>query len=362
MNIAYFGVYTKNAVNGVDVTGYIVAKEIAKLGHNVYCYGFGDENKTYIEDGINIRIFKKGGKFSLPKAFKEHVEINSDKIEIHHLRSVFILNNYLFSQFLKKINVPYVITPHGGYDQNILKRGAFVKKIYFNLFEKRYLHNAKGVISCSGVSEVEDAKRHNYKGLVEIIWDPVYNDLNFTPKNNKKLIYLGRYDKDHKGLDKLLYLFKEITKLDTEFSLDLYGSGPHESDLIELKNSLNIDGVTINKPVYEEEKNEILNDCMAYIQVSRWEAFGRSIVEAISQGLPVIISEGFNLKDIVEENNLGIVITDDFQKSAQQIIGYLSNYEGLLKISKNNIEFAKNEFSPAIVAQANVDFYQKILN
>ncbi len=362
MNIAYFGVYTKNAVNGVDVTGYIVAKEIAMLGHNVFCYGLGKENKKYIEDGINIRIFKNESKYILPMSFKEHVKSNPDKIELYHLRSVFILKNFLFSRFLSKINTPYVITPHGGYDKNILKRGAFVKKIYFNLFEKKYLHNAKGVISCSGASEVEDARRHNYKGLVEIIWDPVYNNLNFTPKNNKKLIYLGRYDKDHKGLDKLFYLFKEVTKLDPEFRLDLYGSGPHESDLIELKNSLNLKEVTINKPVYEEDKNKILNDCMAYIQVSRWEAFGRSIIEAISQGLPVIISEGFNLKDIVEENKLGIVITDDFQKSAQQIIDYLSDFDNLLKVSKKNIVFAKYEYSPSIIAQSNIDFYQKVLN
>lgn len=362
MNIAYFGVYTKNAVNGVDVTGYIVAKEIAKLGHNVYCYGFGNENKTYVEDGINIRIFKKAGKFSLPKAFKDYVKSNPDKIEIYHLRSVFILNNYLFSQFLKKIGFPYVITPHGGYDKNILKRGAILKKVYFNLFEKKYLHNAKGVISCSGDSEVEDAKRFNYKGHIETIWDPVYNDITFTPKNNKKLLYLGRYDKDHKGLDKLFYLFKEITKIDPEYKLDLYGSGPHESDLIELKNSLDLKEVTINKPIYEAEKNEIMDDCMAYIQVSRWEAFGRSIVEAISQGLPVIISKGFNLKDIVEKNNLGIVITEDLQKSAQVIIDYLSDFENLQKISKSNIAFAKNEYSPATIAQSNIDFYQKVLN
>ena len=36
MNIGYYSVYTENAVDGVSVTGYIVAKEVAKLGYQVY--------------------------------------------------------------------------------------------------------------------------------------------------------------------------------------------------------------------------------------------------------------------------------------------------------------------------------------
>ena len=361
MNIGYFGVYTENAVNGVDVTGYIVAKEIAKLGHNVFCYAIGENDESYEESNINVKIFKKGSKYALPSSFKEHIKSNRDGIEIFHLRSVFIFNNYLVSKFLKQIKMPYVITPHGGFDKHILTRGRLLKKIYFYLFERHYLNNANGVISCSGKNEEKDILDQGYNSLIRNIWDPVYTDINFTPKNNKRLIYLGRYDQEHKGLDKLLYLFKEISGIDPEYKLDMYGSGPDLAALNQLREELKLENVTINEPIYGSDKDKELNNCNAYIQISRWEAFGRSIVEAICQGLPVIISSGFNLKDLVEENNLGLIISDDLAQSAKDIIKFLSDYNEIEKISKRNIEFSRIEFDPSKIAQLNIDFYREAL-
>jgi hypothetical protein len=131
VNIGYYGVYTENAVNGVHVTGYIVAKEIVKLGHQVYMYGLGYKNEQYEENGIKIRIFKRGFKFSLPGALKRHMYNNEDNIDIFHLRSVFIPDNYLVTKHLRKCRLPYVISPHGGYDQNVMNRHRLKKKLYF---------------------------------------------------------------------------------------------------------------------------------------------------------------------------------------------------------------------------------------
>src|SRR5690606_19606961 len=160
--IGYYGVYTENAVNGVDVTGYIVAREIVKLGHQVYCYSMGDKDEQYEDNGIKIRIFKREGKFALPRSLKNHLGQNKDNIDIFHLRSVFIFANYLVAKHLHKYKLPYVITPHGGYDQHIMKRSRLKKKLYFQLFESQYLHNARGVISCSGESEIRDFERLKY--------------------------------------------------------------------------------------------------------------------------------------------------------------------------------------------------------
>jgi glycosyltransferase involved in cell wall biosynthesis len=271
MNIAYFGRYSENAVNGVDVTGYFVAKEIVKLGHHVFCYAIGEVNEYFEDNGIKIRVFKNGGKFSLPTELKDYIKENKDKIEIFHLRSVFVYKNYLLSSFLIKNDIPYVITPHGGYNINIFNRNKIKKKIYFSLFERHYLNNANGVISCSGVNEIEDFLRLGYKGFKKTIYDPIYSDKTFTPKNNKKLIFLGRYDMEHKGLDHLLRMFKEIENEDSEYSLDLFGNGPDKNALQNLAVELKLKNVTINDPIYEKDKDKVLDSCNACIQVSRWK-------------------------------------------------------------------------------------------
>ena len=178
--------YTENAVDGVSVTGYIVAKEVAKLGYQVYCYGTGNKDEQYEDSGIKIRIFKRELKFSLPRALKSHLRKNEANIDIFHLRSVFIPDNYLVTKHLHKCRPPYVITPHGGYYQNVLNRNRLKKKLYFNLFESQYLHNANGVISCFGESEIQDFKELKYKEASEIIRDPIYADKVFPPKTTKK--------------------------------------------------------------------------------------------------------------------------------------------------------------------------------
>lgn len=147
----------------------------------------------------------------------------------------------------------------------------------------------------------------------------------------------------------------------TEYSFDLYGTGPHKDELIRLKNTLKLNNITINNPVYENEMNKIMANCNAYIQTSRWETFGRSIMEAVAHGLPVIISEGCNLRDTIIRENLGLVINYNYKISAKKIVDYLADYDSLLKVSKNNLKFAKNEYDLVLIAMKNLKFYQKVI-
>jgi glycosyltransferase involved in cell wall biosynthesis len=84
-------------------------------------------------------------------------------------------------------------------------------------------------------------------------------------------------------------------------------------------------------------------------------------MEAIGQGIPVIVSTGFNLSNMVKDNNLGLVVDYQYQKSAKKIIKYLSNHESILKTSKSNIAFSSKEFDPPKNAQENIDFYQEAI-
>ena len=96
----------------------IKAKEKLKKKFNILCSNEGLKiNHSYKKHRLPIKhLFRK--KFSFPLLFSFNFKTYKDDLFIIH--SVFTLQNYILSKFLKFNNIPYIVIPHGGYiDRNI---------------------------------------------------------------------------------------------------------------------------------------------------------------------------------------------------------------------------------------------------
>lgn len=368
MNVCFIGYYGEETVDGVSTSAFAIARELVRQGDTVWFYSRGPQTVSYTDThGIRHRRFE-GDKmnFDLPPDLVQLLKLNPDEVDIFHLHSVFIPFNARVVQMLIRYRRPYIITPNGGYNKNILRRNAWKKWIYRLLFENRVVRRASGAV-CVADPEVADLRNMGFSGPLGHIPNPVdvpeaESALAVPPSGTTiRLLYLGRYDIEHKGLDQLLAIFAEVVRLDPAARLDLYGRGPDEEQLKKQASALPQGSVVFHGAVFGREKWQAFRDCSMYIQTSRWEAFGVSIAEAMLMGRPVALSSGCYLSGLLTSHEAGLVLQDSPEAAATQIVTAHRTADWPANHGARCREIARQKFVVATVARDLRTFYQSLL-
>jgi glycosyltransferase involved in cell wall biosynthesis len=282
--------------------------------------------------------------------------------DIVHVHSVFVPKQASLAKNLIRRKIPYVVTPHGGLD---FRRSRLKKILYSAVLEKPRFRSASAItIITPKEEEAVRAFVSNYKKNVR--WIPNSVETKYLEKTQwkgnvkaKRLVYLGRFDVLHKGLDILV----EIARLLPEVSFDLYGSSQAKTqgELQILQQNLP-PNVSFHKPVFDSDKAQVLANASLYIQTSRWEGFGISIAEAMYLGLPCAIAETLNFADIFRNYDLGVVLSPLAAEAAQQIRAFLQQPERLNYWSERARKFAIENFNPAKVAGSYLNLYEEVIS
>ena len=99
--------------------------------------------------------------------------------------------------------------------------------------------------------------------------------------------------------------------------------------------------VTIKPPVKQEEVVEYLDQQWCVCSFSLSDGYGLGIVEAMARGVPVIVSQGAGVQDLILDRRNGFHLpenTDEFTN----IIRWLENSSNWEMISKNARESTQN--------------------
>lgn len=157
-------------------------------------------------------------------------------------------------------------------------------------------------------------------------------------KRPLNLVCVARFSeqKDHQ---RLLRVFSEISKDFPESKLLLFGEGPLKENLIEQSNQLNLS----DKIEFCGSSNQIekeLNKASLFILLSKYEGYPLSLLEAMSNGLPIIATDVGGNSEIVENQINGLISNDDYEiiSFSKQV---LSDKELRIKISVNNLSKSK---------------------
>lgn len=149
----------------------------------------------------------------------------------------------------------------------------------------------------------------------------------YSDKEILKITYLAS-SKPYKGYNLLKEALEELWKeQDKKFVLNVY------ADIKEKEEFINVKG----KYCYKDLEN-IFNNTDILIAPSLWyETFGYTVLEAISYGVPVIISENVGAKDIV--GGAGIIIKSNNKNSIKEAIkNILDNRDILKQMNKETFE------------------------
>jgi len=130
----------------------------------------------------------------------------------------------------------------------------------------------------------------NNKGLVR-------NSFGFS-SDQKIILSVGAVNKHHKRMD---YLIEEVAKLGKEYYLIILGQFEAEtSQLIKLATDKIPGRFTITNVAYDKVKDYYIA-ADYFVLASLNEGFGRVLIEAISYGLPCIVHDYINAKQVLQE-------------------------------------------------------------
>lgn len=189
----------------------------------------------------------------------------------------------------------------------------------------------------------------------------VHNAIMATPTAHKphndnsfRLIYAGRIAHE-KGIDTLLNALKQLDSRKWQLEICGTGSARYVSELSRLADTLGI-ADHISWPGQVTDIYSHMAKADALVLPSRVpESFGLVILEAFSQGLPVITTDNGAQSEIVKHGETGMLVTPD---APDELASAIERYMTDRVLLQNNSQNAITTYS----SQYNYNhFYEKIL-
>lgn len=309
-----------------------------------------------------INTIQYNGKFeieNLPKPYNK-----PDLIVFHEVYRFEFISIY---KKLLKIGIPYVIIPHGSFSKKAQQKKRIKKSTANFIFFNKFVKNAR-LIQYLSSNEQSMSSFKNYPFLVlgNGVDIPVEKKMSFE-KSLIKFIYIGRLEINIKGLDLMLAAVKNNEMLFREkcAELEIYGpdyNGSHE-DIKRMINKFKIeDIVRLGKEKLGIEKQQIIRSATCFIQTSRTEGLPLGPLEALSYGVPCIVTEGVGLGEIIELYGAGYKCDNTVEGITESIERFILNINDLEQMSHSAIDLIEKNYDIKAIAMKTIEEYFKILN
>lgn len=133
------------------------------------------------------------------------------------------------------------------------------------------------------------------------------------------ILYTGRLMYD-KGIDLLVNAVANIK----DVKVDIIGSGPQTEEIKNLISKNNLSHITLHEWMSPDELNKYYSRASVFVHPSRWpEPFGRTIVEAMAHGLPIITATKTGSAWVAGE--AGIIFNNNNLQSLKSAINKLKD-------------------------------------
>jgi glycosyltransferase involved in cell wall biosynthesis len=209
------------------------------------------------------------------------------------VNSGFAPHNVVASRVARKLGIPYVVAPRGAYDPHIFGRRRLLKRLWWRALEYPMVERARAV-HVFFAEQALDLEQFGYRGRTLIAPNGIEPpaDVRWDGGTGGYLLWLGRFDPQHKGID-LLVSALGLVPPGSRPRLRLVGPDWRDGrgKVESLVRELGLEAwVTIEPPLHGDEKWAALASAAGFVYPSRWEGFGNSVAEAASIGVPTLVT------------------------------------------------------------------------
>ena len=338
-----------------DVSGIFfkeLAEEYAAQGHNVKVLAhlvpfplhpyklkkFVSRRSQYTINGVqtfNVKFLNWSGYRHIDESssiksalnwFRKYIR-KYGKPDIIHAHSTFN-GGVIALEINKRYSIPFYISEHGSWFIKEMKPELI--DITRHVFQKSNRFTAVGSVLLDKLIEKLNVDS-KFGSVIPNILPNRFLKMMISEKKNDKFIFLNiALDGKNKCRDILLKAFALSFGNSTEIELWIGGTDLENEEIVRLSKELKIEKqVKLLGLLSRDQVHQAMADCNVFVLSSEVETFGIVLIEALSQGKPIISTDSGGPRDIVNKKN-GLLVSvndqDALAKAMKQIKFKYNNY------------------------------------
>lgn len=317
---------------------------------------FRKENDyKFLSENLIIKIIPSSLKLSITRKNESNVKelsefiysFKPDVIHSHLFETEIILSQINYSR------AKYFVHVHDTMKQ-LLKprlRSPLNKLLITNAFERRKVLKSykKKHVTFISISKhtfrfIKKNLPSNFKNILlhnAINTSRFTNTTPFSERVQNKLIMIGSLV-EKKGQKLAIETINELKNRGIECHLDILGDGPLRKSLEQFTQELQVETL-IKFYGNVDHPEHFLAKASIYLHTASFEPFGLVIIEAMASGVPVVSTDGYGNRDLINNGKNGFLINERNPKLiADQIEILLRDKNIYLNIKNNAFNFSKN--------------------
>ncbi|WP_035107686.1 1,4-alpha-glucan branching protein domain-containing protein [Desulfovirgula thermocuniculi] len=370
--------YPPHHVGGLGVHVRDLSRALARCGAQVHVLTLSPEGRfTWeVREGVFVhylpRRYPPGGDSFLYWVLQFNLEMADLGKEIltrlAPRRAILHAHDWLVAQaaweLKEALGMPLVATIHATeYGRHRGLHNELQRTIH--RIEGELVKSARKVICCSRYMAAEVSRLFGPPaGAIEVIPNAVQpiEISHHAGEDSCTVLYVGRLVPE-KGVQVLLRAFARLVKAYPASTLVVAGTGPYEDELKELAGRLGVaDRVTFTGFVSEEARNRLLARSAVAVFPSLYEPFGIVALEAMSAGVPVVVSRAGGLAEIVEHGVTGLTFAPGDDEDLYRCLEQLFSQPHLRsELKRRAREKVAREYTWEAVARKTLAAYREVL-
>lgn len=358
LRIAHFTptYFSRNSViGGAERYVYNVAKAIhrASIHYKIpikqEIISFADKSESFEYDGIQVKLLKNTSLYSDKMGvLSEELWDLINHVDVAHIHQSLTIFGAYVTALLRSRSIPIIATDLGGGNNELMLYG-------------KGLELAHSVVSIS-----EYAKSlilSHYSGNHKVLIGPVDTDFFCpAPGGGKSAICVSRI-LPHKGIDRI------IAALPDDFPLKVVGQVYDESYLALLRKLSKNKCVEFIHDANDQGLVQLYNSSGLFLQASthkdcygniihKPELMGLTTLEAMSCGLPVIVSDGGSLPELIKDSRFGQVFLTQ-EDLHNKLLAFMNGDWPDFEASHLARQYVVNNFSFLTIGNNLLQLYKK---
>ncbi|RZA02784.1 MAG: glycosyltransferase [Sphingobacteriaceae bacterium] len=320
-------------------------------------------NNTVNVDGVQVTYFKRLTKdhTHFSPALLSRLWHDVKKYNVVHIHAWWNMVSVLSCLIAVLRGVPVIVSPRGTLSPYSFSNKNRLIKMFIHqilgkpLLNKCYLHVTSQRESAAMSDLVQPKEIFNLPNFVKLADK---SGVENTPGTPIKLLFFSRIE-EKKGLDILL---DALAKVSVPYHLTIAGNGDADyiAFLKKQANKLGIDKNITWAGFYNDNKFDLLRQHDLFILPSHDENFANTVIEGLSVGTAVLLSQNVGLYDYVQQQNLGWVCKADAAELSNSINNITNNHkDDLLRIRKDAPATILHDFNPDNLVEKYLAMYNQ---